>query len=235
MRLALVLLAGCDRLFGVPAFQHQHAPVDAASDSKAAPPMHVQEMSRGVTPSGASVSVTLATTPTPQHVLIVIGGATSGTLTLTGGGVVAWELAASSNVSATDQIWYGVTDGSSSSIMLSTTSPSPIWADLSEWSGLDASGSFDGMDANGASGGPPSSGEIMLSVMTSRAPDLLVFSAAGFGVVNNPVGTWMPFQPTMAGAVAQHAWYQITAAAGAQSIQASYTNDWDAVAGAFHQ
>ena len=239
----LLLLGGCQRLFDLRSVPDVDAPraADAGGDGSAAPPDDappgvalVQHRAVGSTTT-SSLSITLQAQPTAGDVLVVFGGAENGISTIAGGGVTTWQSAASSGVSPTIYVWYGITDGSSRSVTMVMNSSAKAWGDVAEWSRLDTANPFDTQTAMGMAAGSASSGTIDLQVTTTAAPDLLVFGVSCYGGVGTPAGMWTTLDTVGAAAtVTLYTWYQVANTAGAEAATASFTNDWDAALVAFH-
>jgi hypothetical protein len=223
---ALVLVAGCESLFGVTA----PTAIDAGGDARPVSPVLVQQMTAS-SASATSLAVTLPNRPAAQDVLVMIGGSPFGVTSVTGGGVT-WQVAGYSGVSPTQTIWYGVTDGSSATVVLAAAMQSDMWVDLTEWRGLDASLPIDGTAHNGGSGGTIT-GPLDLAITTQHGPDLLVFAASCFGTITTPPGSWTDLATVVAGTITQTAWYAVAGTAGAQAVHSTYRNEWDAVLVAF--
>ncbi len=225
----LVLLAGCDQLFGIGTYPPVAAGADARPYDAAPQPMVVQTqvMSNA---SASQLMVALGHPPMPQDVLIAIGGAQNGVTSIAGAGV-AWQLAASSVVSPTSYMWYGMTDGSTSQIELATGAAGEMWLLVTEWTQLDVSATFDAENANGLANA--TTGSVDLSLTTTSGPDLLVFAVSSYGTIGDPTGTWQQLPPAVAGSLVQHAWYRFSTAPGVETAQATSTSDWDATLAAF--
>lgn len=239
----MLLLAGCQRLFDLRSVPDVDAPraADAGLDASAdaphdAPPgaALVQHRAVGSTAT-TSLSITFQGQPAAGDVLVVIGGAENGVSGIMGGGVTTWQSAASSGISPTIYVWYGITDGTSQIVTLAPSSSSKAWADISEWSGLDTANLVDTQTGMGQAGGSGSSGTLDLQVTTTSAPDLLVFGVSCYGSIGAPIGTWTPLDTVGAAAtVTLYTWVQVTSTAGVEHATASFTNDWDAALVAFH-
>ena len=243
MRLAalLVLLAACQRLLDLPpvhltdasgAFDDSRAPdapvVGDASAGDGLPSMLVQEVSSSA--QSQFIQVSLAKMPAGSDMLIAIGGSENGVKDIYGAGAV-WKLAASSIVSPTIQIWYGVTDGSSKSVTLDGNG-GKIWVEVSEWRGLAPLNTFDAGSGSGAIVGV-GAGDVNLAVTTQSAPDLLVFGIACYGTIGTPPAAWTALDGVTASFVTQDAWYQLQPAAGLQTAGTTYDGDYDAALAAF--
>ena len=233
---ALVLLAGCQRLLDLSPVQltdANHAPdAPVVGDTSAVDGPQSRFVQDSAASSDSSIlTVLLNTPPVANHVLIAIGGSENGVKALSGGGVTMWTLAARSIVSPTVQIWFGETDGSSSTISLSTANPGKIWLEVSEWRGLAPMNTLDAGSGSGGSNVTP--GDVSLDVDTQGAPDLLVFGIASYGAIGTPTGSWTALKDIPSSFVTQDAWYQLTSVAGMQAVQAMYNDDYDAALAAF--
>ena len=236
MRLAtlLVLLAGCQRLLDLQPV-HLTDASGAFDDGRAIEgdgpqSMLVQEVT--ASSESSTLSVSLATKPAANHMLIAIGGAENGVKLIMGGGVSLWRLAASSVMSPTIQIWYGETDGSSPTITLEGNA-GKIWLEVSEWRGLAPMDPLDGGSGSGARVTGDVGGTVNLEVTTQGAPDLLVFGVACYGTIGTPTGMWTALDGVTSSFVAQDAWYQLAPTAGMQTAQTTYVEDYDAALAAF--
>jgi hypothetical protein len=251
VRLAVVvlLLAGCDRLFGfepVPATDARGAHIDATADgvSRDAPAdvlaldaalpgaKLVQQNANQNNASG--LSVTLAANPTIGNMLVVIGGATCGLTGVSGGGVATWQRAAYSGVSPTISVYYGVSDGSSASVHLAPQCTTLTWGLVTEWSGLATANTIDTKTESGAAAGAMGTGFINDAVNPTSAPDLLIFGVSCYGTIGPPAASWTQLQQVVASStVTQRAWYEPVATAGQYVVDVGYTNDWDSALVAF--
>lgn len=212
--------------------------IDAAIDARpldafvANAPKLVQQNTNYADNAG-TLSVTLATAPVSGHLLIMIGATPSGSLTSVSGGGATWNAATGSFVNANEEIYYGITNGTSATVTIARTgSTSPIWLSVSEWSGLATTGvlvdakSKDGTTTAANPGG---------SVITTGAT-LLVFGASNnspntFGTPTP--GTWTALTP-ISGFQVQSEWYRVEPTAGTYSVSVSQTaNAWDASLAAF--
>lgn len=243
----VLLLAGCDRLFGfapVPATD-AHAPrLDAAGDARdapsdvlttdARPPSAVLVQQRTNQNSASGLDVTLAARPTSGDTLVLIGGASCGLSGVSGGGVPTWQRAAYSGVSPTISVYYGVSDGSFATVHLTPQCTAITWGLVTEWSGLAATNTVDMHTETGMAGGPTTTGFINMAVNTSSAPDLLIFGVACYGTIGPPAASWTPLSQVVAGAmITQRAWYEPAPATQQYVVDVPYTDDWDAALVAF--
>ena len=228
MRWLLVLLAGCDRLLQLETIRVHDAGGDATSDGASPAAMLVQEKTASNN-AAASVSIVLGHQPANGDVLVFVGGSEAGIMAPTGGGA-SWQMAAHSLVKADLDIWFGVSDGSSTTVTITARGLSTIWGNVSEWSGLATPGTFDAMDSKGGQSGPAN-----LSAQTTSAPDLIVFGVGCYAdpALVDPPAEWAELLPTGSNATAQRVWYRISTAAGAQTANATCSVGWDAGLAAF--
>lgn len=206
--------------------------VDASPD--APPPMAtlVQSGTNSLN-TAAMLQITLPAAPVAGHVLLMIGGTPSGELDSVTGGGATWTRAASSPSNSNIETWVGVSDGSSSTIVLNRANNlSAMWAVVTEWSGLTTTMTVD--QATFAAGGinPVSAG----SISTTHAHDLIVFAATGYSPMTFSMptpGTWTALpgitMPALGGGVTQVEWYRIETATGTLSPQMTKSGGaWDA-------
>ena len=222
------LVVACDRVFAVDGVDITDARSDATPDAPPPFPMVYQEAGSAGS-NTMQIGLDLPVTPVPTHVLVAIGGAASGTPTILGGGV-AWTVAASSNRSPTSYIWYGVTNGATSTVKLTSTATDKMWLLVTEWTQLYDPAPFDGGSASGM--GSATTGTIDLAVTTS-GPDLLVFAVSCFGAIGTPSGTWSQLPQEVAGSLTQSVFHRVVATSALQDVQATYQQDWDATLAAF--
>jgi hypothetical protein len=243
----LLLLAGCQNLFGLRSVPTSdgHAAADAARDaamgSADAPadaivvldaikplPSLVQQASSSN--DGIGLDVTMQSRPNTGDTLIVVGGATCGLATISGGGVAVWQLVADSEVSPTNMLMVGVTDGSSSSLHLVPKCTTQTWGLVSEWTSLAAVPA----DASNHQGMVTSvAGTLDIAVTEPNAPDLLVLGVSSYGALGSPSAAWTEMDPIMAGSITQRTWYQLAAATGQHTADVSINSDYDATIAAF--
>jgi len=244
----VLLLAGCDRLFGfasVPATDAHGSQIDAAGDgaSHDAPTdalaldgrrpdaMLVQQTAREN--NGNGLAITLTAMPTPGNMLVVIGGATCGLIGVSGGGVTTWQQAAYSGVSPTISVYYGVTDGTSATLLLAPQCTTMTWGLVTEWSGLAPVNALDTKTEAGQQAGPNGAGFINDAVNTTSAPDLLIFGVACYGSIGPPA-TWTELDEVVASStITQRAWYERAPTVGQYAVDVPYTDDWDSALVAF--
>jgi hypothetical protein len=245
----LVLLAGCDHLLNLQPVSTGDArgsadAVSVRSDGSqrdapggdALPPQTPRLVQEWIASSTAvsSLAIALQDPVTAGDVLVLIGGATDGTVVVTGATAGPWQLAAMSRISPTIQIWVGSADGTSTAT-LSVDGPVPeeLWLELTEWTGLQ--GTVDGGSGSGLVDSGDSTGTIIVDITTMKAPDLLVFGVACFCTSAGPTSPPWTMLDTVESenSVFQQAWYQVVEAAGSASADASYTNDYDAALAAF--
>lgn len=181
--------------------------------------------------AGPSLSLTLDAAPVNGDVLVMIGGCPAAPLmSVTGGGVTTWTVAASSTINVNVELWYGVTDGSSSTVTITLNGAvSPMTMMVSEWAGLSTMFTADGASFMDGTSSPATAGP----VATTHAHDLLFFGVgdgfpnafgapAGFTALNGVSG-----QGT---GVSQGGWYREVTATGTYSASVTETSHhWDAV------
>lgn len=178
--------------------------------------------------SGPTLAATLPIAPKAGNVLVMIGANLAGGLTsVTGGGVGSWTLATLSVDNANTEIWFGVTNGTSAMVTITrTTSVSPTWMSVTEWSGLATTNTLDMATAASGSTSPAAAGSI-----TTSGPALVLFSIADQAptTFGSPTpGTWTALAGT-SGAYVQLEWYRIVTTSGTFAPQVTTTNtNWDA-------
>ena len=218
---------------GTPSDDAPDAPRDAAFDAApdAAPATAVLiQQATTYAGSAASLSATLIAPPASGNVLVMIGATPSGGLTSVTGGGATWTRAAASLINMNVEVWYGVTDGSSSTVTISrTNNTTRMWLAVSEWSGLAPTATLDvASDNDGLGSGTISAG----SITTTNARDLVVFAAASFtpNTFGAPApGTWTAMTPIDTTGASQGAWYRVISATATLSPTVSHTGgDWDA-------
>jgi hypothetical protein len=214
------------------------ARIDGMPDARIdAPPPNapvLRQQTTGYLNANTQLSVTLNTAPVAGNVLVMIGSTVSGPITISGGGIATWSLASQSLVNANSEIYFGVTDGSSSTITISRNdTASPIFMHVGEWSGLATSSLLDDAAANDGTTSPASAGSV-----TTVAPALLVFGAAEFqpGTFGAPTpGTWTALTAVNGTSVIQNEWYRLEPTPGTYSPTVTETeHEWDAALAAFH-
>lgn len=190
-------------------------------------PRLVQEVTNSAA-MGSPLSVTLTSAPIAGDVLVMIGAANHGALASVSGGGATWTKASSSIDNANIEIWFGVTDGTSSMVSIELpANPFSIWMVVSEWSGVATVNTLDIAAAKSGQSSPASAGPII----TTHARDLLLFAVADeapnvFGAIAPP---WSPLASVESPVVDQSAWYTFVSAAGTYQPQVSETgNNWDA-------
>jgi hypothetical protein len=187
----------------------------------------------GQRPSAMTASVTLASTPMPGHLLVMIGGAWAHPLdSVEGGGVATWTLAARSVNNTNAELWYGVSDGSSAKVTIHATIAGKISLAVTEWSGLASANVLDG--ARGASGA--STSVSVGSIATTNDRDLLLFAMTDYSstAFGGPMpGHWTSLEGSTA-VYPQAEWMSTTTAAGTFAPQLMGDGQgWDAVLAAF--
>lgn len=229
----------CERR-AVDAGAHDATPIDGrpadasldaaiAIDAPAPGAVLVQQKARERTAS-STLATTLDAPPLAGHTLVMIGGGPVAPLVgVSGGGIATWRRAAFSPVAANVEIWYGVTDGSSSTVTITAESAaSSLTMLVTEWSGLATTLALDGASANADTTTTASAGQIS----TTNAPDLVLFAVASFtpNTFGTPAGftALMPLAGAQTG-VNQAAWYRQVATSGTVSPTVSVTStEWDA-------
>ncbi len=205
------------------------AALDAPPDAAAATATLIQQNTAyGAAPT-ASLSVTLATTPTAGHVLVMVGATPQASLaTVTGGGVTTWTQIAASTVNANIEVWYGVSDGSSSTVTIGLPGgTAPMGMAVTEWAGLATTNTLDvKVVANGLTS-PANAG----ALTTTGAPRLLLFAVGN--ITPNTFGTPGPamWNALMgpSGAIQQRTWYRVTNITSVYVPSVSETGHaWDA-------
>jgi hypothetical protein len=210
------------------------AMADARTDAPPPNPPALRQQKTGYLNASTLLSVTLDTAPVAGNVLVMVGSTVSGPITISGGGIATWSLASQSLVNANAEIYFGVTDGSSSTITISRNdTASPIFMNVSEWTGLATTSLLDDAAANDGTISPASAGSV-----TTVAPALLVFGAAEFqsGSFGTPApGTWTALTPVNGLSVIQSVWYRLEPTPGTYTPTVSETeHEWDAALAAFH-
>jgi hypothetical protein len=206
--------------------------VDGPPDAYVPPMPLLRQQAVSYANQAASLSVTFATAPTSGNVLITIGGTPTAPLTsVTGGGVATWQLAKRSTVQSNVEIWWGITDGSSSVVTVSLTgNNSPTWLHVAEWSEL--TGVVDAATALDGGTSPASAG-----TLTTPTRDLLVFGFSQFTpttIGNLSPGSWTAMTPIDGNFVKQREWYRIESTPGTYSPSVTVSNaGWDAALVAF--
>jgi hypothetical protein len=156
----------------------------------------------------------------------------------TGGGVATWAMAASSFQNADIEIWYGMSDGSSSTVTItcacSSTTLGNMRLSLTEWSGLATGNLFETAGQASGTGNPGTATPGTLT--TLDGPDLLVFGVSIYGTLGADVmdvDTWIPLDAITVGSEAQSQWYQLPAGPGSYTPSVTVNGDWDAAIAAF--
>jgi len=245
MVMALVLLlAGCDRVFGLTRDATDAATDAVTVDTIGDGPSTGVALVRHITAqalSTKSLPADLGVLPAKDHLLVIVGAAaTAPLLRPTGGGVPTWKLAAQSVIEQNVEIWYGVTDGSSSAVTIVCNSMcdnnvGPMWMSLSEWSGLATAAPLGPMNAatGTASGGMPGTASAG-SITTIDAPNLLVFGVSDSSDISPVVTDWTVLDGIMVDSVVQRAWYRVATTIGPYAPGTTVTSAWDAAIAAFH-
>ena len=182
-----------------------------------------------------TLSVTLPTAPAANRVLVMIGANVSGSLTTVSGGGATWTRAAQSLINSNVEIWFGVTNGTSSTVTIAKPgSAAPTWMHVAEWSGLATTNSIDTARADDGAGATITAG----SITTTTTRDLLLFAATAsspttFGTPTP--GTWVTLQGITSTTFSQGEWYRIVTANDtfAPSVTQTGSGNWEAAVAAF--
>jgi len=213
----------------VPIDAMRDAPIDAAPTA-----MLVQQaVAHADTPS---LTVSLPAQTKAGDVLVMIGADEHGPLSsVSGGGVGSWVHVVDSTINTNIEIWYGVvTVGSMGPVTLvgPPLATQPIFANVSEWSGLITPNPSDGARAASGLTSPADPG----AIATAHAHDL-VFFGVGDQVPNTfgapAPGNWTSLTPIVAD-ITMGAWYRTVTVAGLVHPTVSETDGhWDAAVAAF--
>src|SRR5262245_22820358 len=167
-------------------------PVDAAPqpDAPLPMPMIVQQAGNILT-NASSISATLPALPGSGRVLVMVGAAIDGALDSVTGGGATWTRATSSLDNTNIEIWYGVSNGSSSTITIARAANNgTIFLAVSEWTNLATTATLDIARSTSGAGTTASAG----TLTTANARDLIVFAVSAqapntFGTPSQ--GPWM--------------------------------------------
>jgi hypothetical protein len=210
------------------------APPDAAivvdDGVVASEPMFVQQAKAEAPTSVMPLVATLPAPPHPGDLLVAIGADEHGALTsVSGGGVVAWSLAARSLANTNIEVWYGTTDGSNSAVTVTfPTDTLPMWVVVGEWSGASA---FDGAKSAKGQASPASAGALPV-----HARDLVIFGVGDQAptTFGTPEGAWTALMPATSSHTEQRVWFTTAAATGTLAPSVTLTaHEWDAAIVAF--
>jgi len=211
------------------------APRDATIiPDAAAGPMLVQE-AIGYTAMGSTASATLPAMPVTGHLLVVIGGCTSGGITVSGGGAT-WTVATSSLTNSNEEIYFGVTNGTSATVTITLANANaPVFLWVGEWSGAQVVNILDKARSTSGSTSPASAG----SIAPTNAKDLVLFAASAYAP--NTFGTpspetWTPLTGISQTAITQREWYLVQSAAMSHAPAVPLDNPgagWDAAIATF--
>jgi hypothetical protein len=175
LALACITASGCQFHHGA---LHDAALADGTADAPVDVPVDAQQGSglvqqvTAASEGNTQLSATLTAAPASGHLLVMVGSAVQGPLMTVSGGGATWTMATRSTIHANVEIWYGITDGSSSAVTITfTTITGQMWMSVSEWSGLVASSVVDKATATSGTSNPAASG----SITTTNARDLLIF------------------------------------------------------------
>jgi hypothetical protein len=180
--------------------------------------------------SALTVSTTFSPPPIAGNTLVLVGGSSTSIATVGGGGVATWARAVATYSNKDIEIWWGVTDGSTPTVTLTSGSmANNLRISVSEWSGL---GALDQVGHASGTSAPATAG-----VMTTGAADLLIFAAADAAPTTYGAptpGAWTELSDANDSVTDQSEWYQAVSSAGSYSPAVSQTGDkWDAAVAAF--
>lgn len=207
---------------------------DARIDAAASPPPALVQQAIGTAnTTNAPLTATFPAAPASGDVLVMIGAAEHGGLaSVTGGGVATWTRATRSLMNTNIEIWYGVTDGSSSAVTITFPAYTlPIWLLATEWSGLATSNVLDMAASTAGTASPAAAGAV-----TASAHELVIFGVGDqtpntFGV---PGGAWMPLTAVSSNATVQNVWYEVVASSTMITPAVTETHhNWDAAIATF--
>ena len=211
------------------------AAIDAPPDAPPAPTATLVQQVTSKVLSSDMLSATLPAAPAAGHVLIMVGDSPQAEIvSVTGGGVATWTRAAIASMDCNSEIWFGVTDGSSSTVTISDPNTTQEdWMNLSEWSGLSTTLTLDNAIAMSGTTSPASAG----TLLTGHAHDLVIFTVSD----NTPntygtpgPGTWTAMTPVEVANCGQVDYYAIVNATGTYAPAISVTTlTWDAAIAAF--
>jgi hypothetical protein len=181
------------------------------------------------TMSGGIVMVTLPQTPVAGHVLVMIGGCPSGELTSVTGGVATWTRVAFTVINSNIEIHVGVANGGTQVTVTRANGAAPIWAHVSEWSGLAAANLVDAHSANDGLGMTAAPGPLT----TTHARDLLILGVSDYTLtaIGAPTpGTWTALKGIDTMQIKQGEWYESVSSTGTYdaSVPAGPAGSWDA-------
>lgn len=236
----MLVLAGCDVVFGLP----PPATVDASGAADAGTSLALVQEVTEMAMSETMLEATLPADPIEGNVLLMVGAGPGWFLsTPRGGGVSTWTSAARSIANNNVEIWYGLVDGPNAPVVIAYPSgqgnADAMWMSLTEWSGLATTALYE--TGSGGNGSPDLA--TAGTVETLDAPDLLVFAVTGTGNISSVVtdgvaagagdGSWTPLKRINADSITQAAWYRVVPSAGPYMPQTMVASEWDAAVAAF--
>jgi hypothetical protein len=184
--------------------------------------------------SALTLSTTFTRPLTPNDVLVLVGGAGTGILSVSGGGVSAWTQAVASYTNKDIEIWYGVSDGSSPTITITANgTANNMRISVSEWAGLSTTSPLDQVGhASNTTTAPATA-----TVTTVNARDLMIFAVADAAstTFGTPApGTWTALTDANNSVTVQSAWFEAVSNASSYIPTVSQTGaKWDAAIAAF--
>lgn len=215
------------------------AMIDAPRDAMIVPdaavgPLLVQEAT-GYTAMGSTASATLPAMPGAGHLLVMIGSCTSGPVSVSGGGAT-WTQATSSLINSNEEVYFGVTNGTSATVTITLANASaPVFLWVGEWSGMQTVNILDKATSTSGLASPASAG----SIAPTNAKDLVLFAVSAYSpnAIGTPApGTWTPLAGITQNAITQREWYLVQSAAMSHAPAVSLNNPsggWDAAIAAF--
>jgi hypothetical protein len=243
------LLAACYQptaVTGAPCAANGDCPGGQRCDLGVSPPICVTMLADG--PQGGPLlidqsantmvnALALSTTFTqpliPSDVLVLIGGAGTGIVSVSGGGV-SWTQAVASYTNKDIEIWYGVTDGSSPTITITANGmANNMRISVSEWAGLSTTSPLDQVGHASDTTLAPATA----TVNTVNVRDLVIFAVADAAptAFGTPApGTWTGLTDANDSVTDQSAWFEAVSSAGSYIPTVSQTGaKWDAAIAAF--
>jgi hypothetical protein len=217
------------------------APADAPGDilvvDDTAPPHFALVQQTALAGSAKTLSTNFAVLPTPGNVMVMIGANNSGPLMSVVDGMMMWTKVDASTQCANTEIWYRVTDGSSTSVAITGSATGDTWMWIGELSGLDTTNLLDQHTNKGYNNGATTTIPTSSSITTAAARELVLFSAGRYqnSFMTPGPGTWTKLTaPAGQNMFLQNEWYMVTSATGtfAPSV-GSGANCWDTVIASF--
>jgi len=211
------------------------ARADAPGDAAQLPaPALVQAITASANNSNQPLTAVLSAMPASGDLLVMIGAAEHGGLSsVSGGGVTAWTRATRALANTNIEVWYGITDGSSSQVTI--TFPAyglPMWMVVGEWSNMATTNLLDMALSTSGTTSPAGAG----SITTSSAREIVIFGVGDqtpntFGA---PQGAWASLPTVTSNATVQSVWWQdLTAGATVAPTVTETHHSWDAAIAAF--